>query len=117
MAETQTDFTMGFRALSDQPVGTALAAADGFAEWSRDWTARLARDPGDADRVMAGANPAVIPRNHRIEEAIEAAIGGETGPFHELGRRLARPFEAMADDPYSAAPSPEERVTRTFCGT
>ena len=59
-----------------------------------------------------------IPRNHRIEEAIEAAAGGDFSVFHRLVDGLARPFD---DDPrfeeLEEAPRAEQCVTKTFCGT
>ena len=67
---------------------------------------------------MEAVNPALIPRNHRIEEAIAAAIYGDFSFFHRLVEAIAHPY---AEDPETAdlrlPPKPEERVTRTFCGT
>jgi serine/tyrosine/threonine adenylyltransferase len=68
---------------------------------------------------MRRVNPALIPRNHRIEQAIGAAIDREDfGPFMELSAALCEPyrtrekFASLADPPRA-----EERVLRTFCGT
>jgi uncharacterized protein YdiU (UPF0061 family) len=68
---------------------------------------------------MRLVNPAVIPRNHRVEAIIVAAVAhGDCAPFEELSRVLSRPYE---DRPSAAAfahpPLPEERVLQTFCGT
>jgi uncharacterized protein YdiU (UPF0061 family) len=67
---------------------------------------------------MEAANPALIPRNHRVEEAISAALGGDLGPFHRLTGALARPFDP---DPgardLATPPAPHEAVRATFCGT
>jgi uncharacterized protein YdiU (UPF0061 family) len=69
---------------------------------------------------MRRINPAIIPRNHRVEQALEAAVErGDLGPFRELLEALAQPY----DDPgarfaaYMEPPRPEERVLATFCGT
>jgi serine/tyrosine/threonine adenylyltransferase len=111
------DFTRTFRGLA-----TGLARAEfrepaAFDAWERDWRARLAREP-DPGAVMRAANPAFIPRNHRVEEAIQAAVRGDHGPFRRLNDILARPFddqpEAIA---YTLAPTEDEEVRRTFCGT
>ena len=67
---------------------------------------------------MRQANPAFIPRNHRIEAVIEAAVErSDFAPFHQLNTILSRPYE---DQPGFEAfmLAPEDRVPyRTFCGT
>jgi uncharacterized protein YdiU (UPF0061 family) len=68
--------------------------------------------------AMRAVNPGVIPRNHRVEAAISAALGGDFAPFERLVTVLARPFDpAEGDLDLATPPAPEERVTRTFCGT
>jgi uncharacterized protein YdiU (UPF0061 family) len=68
---------------------------------------------------MRGANPAFIPRNHRIEQAIEAAVeDGDFSLFEALLTVLAKPYEDQpAFAPYTEPPQPAERVLQTFCGT
>jgi uncharacterized protein YdiU (UPF0061 family) len=67
---------------------------------------------------MRAVNPAFIPRNHRVEQLIQAAIGGDLAPFHRLVDVLARPYEDQpAHAELAAPPRPAERVTKTFCGT
>ena len=68
---------------------------------------------------MRTANPAFIPRNHLVEEAISAAVNnGDFLPFEALLEALARPYE---DQPnfgrYAEPPRPEQVVRQTFCGT
>jgi uncharacterized protein YdiU (UPF0061 family) len=68
---------------------------------------------------MRAANPAVIPRNHLVEAALNAAVErGDFGPFEGMLEAMSRPYE---DRPclerYAAPPEPEERVLQTFCGT
>jgi uncharacterized protein YdiU (UPF0061 family) len=68
---------------------------------------------------MRAVNPAFIPRNHRVEAVIQAAVQGDDfGPFEELLQVTSRPYE---DQPafahYAEPPQPHERVTQTFCGT
>jgi len=114
MAEVGLDFTNTFRSLSGD-LHPALAP------WRERWVARLAREgaaPEDRRAALDAANPAVIPRTHRIEEAIAAGVGGDHGPFHALNRVLARPFDLAPEDAsFAAAPGPGEEVTQTFCGT
>ena len=67
---------------------------------------------------MLAANPAIIPRNHRIEEAIVAGVAGDFAPFHALNAALASPYAGSADQAiYRMPPEPHQRVTKTFCGT
>ena len=68
---------------------------------------------------MRRANPAFVPRNHRVEEALEAAVArGDFGPFETLTTVLARPFDEQPEFGYLAdAPGPEQHAYRTFCGT
>ncbi|MBV9560453.1 MAG: hypothetical protein JOY90_08335, partial [Bradyrhizobium sp.] len=63
-------------------------------------------------------NPAFIPRNHRIEAVIQAAINDDTTAFEELNLVLATPYEDRpAFAAYAEPPRPEQRVLQTFCGT
>jgi uncharacterized protein YdiU (UPF0061 family) len=67
---------------------------------------------------MRRANPAIIPRNHRVEAMIQAAVVDELGPLEELRAALADPFEPDARfDHLRTPPQEEERVMQTFCGT
>ena len=67
---------------------------------------------------MRRANPAFIPRNHRVQEAIDAAIAGDLRPFEALVEVLARPCDDQPDFEHLAEPPrPEQRVLETFCGT
>jgi uncharacterized protein YdiU (UPF0061 family) len=71
---------------------------------------------------MRRANPAFIPRNHRVEEMIRAAVDhGDYAPFEALLDVVTRPYDDRADRPdlarFTDPPRPEERVLETFCGT
>ena len=68
---------------------------------------------------MRAVNPAYIPRNHLVEAALEAAVNRrDFGPFEELLKVVARPYEERPGrERYAAPPEPEERVHQTFCGT
>ncbi len=120
MAATKSDFTNSFRSLSVD-VEPSLQTAEGFEDWRAAWQARLTRDgrgwPAQAAR-MTGANPAVIPRNHRVEEAISAAVNGNYTPFHTLHAVLAQPYDSGPESAdYAQPPRPQEVVRQTFCGT
>jgi uncharacterized protein YdiU (UPF0061 family) len=68
---------------------------------------------------MRRVNPAVIPRNHRIEQVIVAAVErGDFGPVAELSDVLAQPYMSTPGSlRYADPPQPAERVLQTFCGT
>ncbi len=119
MSTSRADFTNTFRALAETGDASALVTDSGAWEsWAPDWQARLAREPGDPRATMRAANPAVIPRNHRIEAMIEAAVAGDYAPFHKLMAVLARPYDIGPDTPdYARPPEASERVHQTFCGT
>jgi uncharacterized protein YdiU (UPF0061 family) len=130
MAGNQADFTLTFRRLSDaarDPAGdvsvreqfTDPAAYDA---WAGRWRQRLADEPQDAATrqvAMRAVNPAFIPRNHRVEAVIEAAVSrNDFAPFEELLTVLAKPFDDQPDlASYADPPQPQERVLQTFCGT
>lgn len=111
--KAQLDFTNGFRTLVD-----TLDADTGF---HAAWRERLGAKVDDPDALRAETNrvnPWIIPRNHRVEQAIDAAIAGDTKPFLRLNAALADPYtvrEEFAD--LTAPPRPDEEVHQTFCGT
>lgn len=121
MQRDHSDFTLTFRrlcaAVESDAAETALDP-----EWIRQWRARMAREPQPASEhaaFMRWVNPAFIPRNHRIEAVIVAAVEHENfAPFEELTQVLSRPYEEQpAFAEYTKPPQPEERVLQTFCGT
>jgi uncharacterized protein YdiU (UPF0061 family) len=128
MARNQVDFTLLFRRLAEaiEPQGEAAARdlfvnPKEFDEWALKWRARMGMEPQDTGRHAAilAANPAYIPRNHRVEAMIDAAVDdGDFGPFEELLQVLSAPFDARPEFArYEDPPKPEERVLATFCGT
>ena len=127
MAQTGADFTNSFRALCDAAEGAERAVrkelGDSSAgdDWLGSWRTRLAREaakPADRAAGMRRANPTVVPRNHRVEEALNAAVTGDIGPFEYLLQVLASPWEESPENlPYRRPPEPHEVVHQTFCGT
>jgi uncharacterized protein YdiU (UPF0061 family) len=123
----QVDFTLAFRGLCGFAVGredlrALFSDAPAFDAWAATWRARLAQggeDPAEIAARMRARNPNYIPRNHRVEQAIAAAVGGgDFAPFERLLDVLARPFdEAPEFADYRLPPEPGERVLATFCGT
>jgi serine/tyrosine/threonine adenylyltransferase len=126
----RADFTRTFRALANlsESGSQGLAARDEFTDpapfdlWLPQWQARLTREthnPHERAMAMQKVNPAFIPRNHRIEEVIEAAVERDDfQPFETLNRVLSQPFEDQPEfEVYTHAPLEHERVLATFCGT
>ena len=118
MASSGADFTLTFRSLAGGDASTHVTDPGAWESWAPGWQARLHREAAGTSARMKAANPAIIPRNHQVEAAIEAALGGDFGPFHRLNRVLATPF---ADQPEAAdlalPPGPGEEIRQTFCGT
>ncbi|MGJ5091613.1 protein adenylyltransferase SelO [Bradyrhizobium oligotrophicum] len=129
MAAAKADFTLTFRRLSDAAgngdlgeVRSLFEDPAGFDEWAARWQQRLTEEPqSPAERraAMRKVNPAFIPRNHRIEAVITAAVENDDyAPFEELHAVLARPYDDQPDRAdYADPPQPEEQVLQTFCGT
>jgi uncharacterized protein YdiU (UPF0061 family) len=130
MAKNQADFTLTFRRLgaaagdpaNDTAVRQLFAEPAAFDEWAVRWRQRTtdeAQSAVERQSAMHAFNPAFIPRNHRIEAVIEAAMNrGDFAPFEELIAVLAKPFEdqpSFAD--YAEPPQTHQRVLQTFCGT
>ena len=130
MTEQGADFTLTFRRLADSAgdsddrddaVRTLFNDPYGFDSWAARWRQRLAaeiRDDAARRAAMRAVNPAYIPRNHRIQQAIDAAEAGDYQPLEELLTVVASPFDDHPDlADYTRPPKPEEVVQRTFCGT
>ncbi len=125
----QADFTLAFRLLSgcigDQPAADKFFALFGNNEeirkWTAEWQARLRSGKAalpDCAALMRTVNPAVIPRNHQIEKAIQSALRDDFAHFHRLFAAVQRPFEEDPDfREFQKPPLVSERVAVTFCGT
>lgn len=122
MQESRADWTNTFRNLSVEgpPAGDRYLEPD-FHAWYARWQQRLGRDGQSraaAVALMRAANPAVIPRNHRVEEALSAAEDrDDVSIMHDLLAALASPYEARADLRAYQDPPPDDCGYRTFCGT
>ncbi|MGV3494350.1 MAG: protein adenylyltransferase SelO [Ramlibacter sp.] len=126
----QVDFTLAWRRLADVALGDDAKLAALFADaqplqaWLARWRERSAAD-GDAtaaDRAarMRQASPWIIPRNHKVEEALQAASAeGDLGPFERLLAALRRPFDELPEHAAYAEPAPAAVTAnyQTFCGT
>lgn len=128
MQEDKADFTLTFRHLLDaaEPGGESklialFQNAGSITDWLALWRARLGEIEGGfgrAGEIMREANPVFIPRNHRVEEVIQAANERDFEPFHRLHDVLKRPFDEQPEHAdFEKPPKPEEVVCATFCGT
>ena len=113
MARDGADFTNTFRALGTPRARTLFQDRAAFDAWETAWR-RHRPDRG----LIEATNPAVIARNHCVEEAVRAAQAGDDRPFHRLCAVLRRPFvETAANLAYRRPARPHETVHQTFCGT
>ncbi len=128
MHASQVDFTLFFRLLgqaadgNDEPARSLFADPSAFDQWAVNWRLRLLREAqASAERraSMDKVNPAFIPRNHRVEAMIQAAVNeGNFVPFDELLAVTGRPYkEQPGREAFAQPPSVHERVSATFCGT
>ncbi len=125
LADSAIDFTVFFDRLTrvaggddDALIIDLFSDEERGAAWLKVWREERSIDATTA-ADMRSANPAVIARNHRVEQAIRAAVDDhDLVPFRRLCRVLATPFELdHADEELQTPPSSDERVTQTFCGT
>lgn len=121
MLKTRSDFTNTFRELSDGPPAGDRCRDAEFEDWHARWQERLGREnqaEGATVALMRSVNPEVIPRNHRVEEALAAAEDSDDlTPLHRLLEALASPYETRSDRAAYREPPADERGYRTFCGT
>ena len=113
MEAVGADWTLSFRRLGTGAMDAGLALA--LAGWLPRWAGRRRQDWADA---MVRVNPAVIPRNHLLEEALAAATAGDMGPFGALLRAVVDPFGGLAGREGYGLPAPAGLAPHvTYCGT
>jgi serine/tyrosine/threonine adenylyltransferase len=130
MARNGADFTLTFRRLADAAGGvggdatvrTLFSDPASFDGWAKRWRERLACENGitseQRSAAMRAANPAFIPRNHLVEEALSAAVSDDLSAFETLLAVLSRPYDDQPDSSrYAEPPRPDQIVRQTFCGT
>ena len=122
MQANRADFTNTFHALIGGEVPDSdLCQQPAFLDWHTRWQARLARNSKPRESswcLMRNSNPAVIPRNHLVEQALTAATEQhDLAPAKALLAVLDRPYSDDAPEQYRRPPEPQERVCQTFCGT
>lgn len=122
MQKYKADYTNTFRSLTLGDLdNTEIFTSEEFKEWYKMWQERLSRQDESNElskNLMKSSNPAVIPRNHRVEEALEAAENGDYGVMDKLLDALINPFEYSKDqEEYAKLPKPSSCRYKTYCGT
>ncbi len=128
MEGQQVDYTLLFRQLSDvlnddeQPTCNLFKDASDFRQWIIQWKERINHEPqsiSDCVQSMNQVNPLYIPRNHKVEEALEAAVNeADYSKFELLVTTLNNPFERQDGKEAYSQPAPDNfGPYKTFCGT
>lgn len=121
MSSSGADFTNTFRDLSEGRLQEGLYQDPGFQDWRRRWQQRLGQEQEPVSSIytrMQAVNPAVIPRNHRVEEALSAAEErNDLSALHRLLNVLATPYRLDEGSIVYREPSPDDDRYQTFCGT
>ena len=131
MHDSNADFTLTFRHLrnaaqdssetDDRPVIDLFQSPEPISKWLAEWRSHLQKAGISAEAAtaqMLSVNPVFIPRNHRIEAAIQAGMKQDYEPFNQLHQILKKPFEEQPEfSEFEAAPEASEVVCETFCGT
>jgi uncharacterized protein YdiU (UPF0061 family) len=122
MHKYRGDYTNTFRALTfDTSEDMVLFGTTEFAQWHEQWQARLGRQQeakAASHQLMRNSNPGIIPRNHRVEAALEAAVQGDYSVMERLLAVLSTPYAHSPEQAdYSKLPGPSTYPYRTFCGT
>ncbi|MCM3757946.1 YdiU family protein [Sporosarcina aquimarina] len=121
MKDAQADFTNTFRALTDECIEQPdWFSNDAFCEWKKKWETRRKQQNitvEESYEVMRRNNPSVIPRNHKVEEAIEAAGNGDFSVLHKLNQVLASPYSYSTEQDAYTTPSDSSVPYQTYCGT
>ena len=122
MQRAGADYTNTFRHLTEEKPPQGKPYNDKtFKEWYTRWQAQLAKNTKPLKSslsLMRVNNPAVIPRNQKVEQVLGAATNGDLKPLKDLLTALQEPYKNRSDlKPYQSPPKQDERVYQTFCGT
>ena len=121
MSQNNADYTNTFCYLmkedfvKDKPFQNSA-----FKKWNKEWRNRIKQNkkPDNLSlNLMRSTNPLVIPRNHKVEESLDAANNNDLVPFHNLLQVLKKPYERLEKKEYQLTPPPNTKEYKTFCGT
>ncbi|MHA2961461.1 protein adenylyltransferase SelO [Priestia megaterium] len=121
MKTYKADYTNTFRALTFDKLGNNdLFESEEFAQWQELWQKRLGKQKqskAESEELMKNNNPAVIPRNHRVEAALDAAQKGDYSVMEDLLKVLSSPYESPDQSEYCTPSAPSNQPYQTYCGT
>ena len=122
MHQNKADYTNTFCYLMNEKIKEdKIYSNQGFISWKQQWQERLKlhnNSPEKSLKLMHSANPLVIPRNHKVEEALEAANNDDLNPMKNLLKVLERPYENQEGiSEYQSPSPPSDQKYKTFCVT
>jgi len=122
MHKNKADYTNTFCFLMNQNLQNKKIYNDkNFLDWQKQWQDRLKinnNSPEKSLKLMRSNNPLVIPRNHKVEEALEAANSGDLNPAKNLLKILEKPYEDNKEiNEFQSPAPPSNKIYKTFCGT
>ena len=120
--EQKADYTNTFCSLMNEDVqNDKIFNNKEFIDWHQKWKECLAKNNNSTEeslKLMRSVNPIVIPRNHKVEEVLEAANKDDLNPFHDFLKVLEKPYEnQIKNNNYQSPAPPSEKKYQTFCGT
>ena len=123
MNQNKNDYTNTFCALIKENIPKNNLSQDSkFLNWDQRWKKRLTKNKKPMEsslNLMRISNPLIIPRNYKVEEALDAAtIDRDLAPMHNLLNVLKKPYDDRLEIiDYQSPPAPSKQIYQTFCGT
>tara|TARA_B100000959_G_scaffold166002_1_gene173846 strand:- start:195 stop:581 length:387 start_codon:yes stop_codon:yes gene_type:complete len=122
MHKNKADYTNTFCFLMNKNIKEKKIYNDeSFLHWKEQWQNRLkinSNSPEESLKFMSSSNPLIIPRNHKVEEALESANSGDLNPAKNLLKILEKPYEDKKKISEYQLPAPSsDKIYKTFCGT
>ena len=120
--EQKADYTNTFCSLMNENIqNDKIFNNKEFIDWHQKWKECLAKNNNSTEeslKLMRSVNPIVIPRNHKVEEVLDAANKDDLNPFHDFLKVLKKPYEnQIKNNNYQSPAPPSEKKYQTFCGT
>ena len=122
MQKNKADYTNTFCVLMNKNIQEEKIYKDeSFLNWKQRWQNRLKLNNNSSKeslQLMRSANPLIIPRNHKVEEALKAANNDDLNPMKHLLKVLEKPYENQEGiSEYRSPAPPSDKKYQTFCGT
>tara|TARA_B100001029_G_scaffold38413_1_gene29613 strand:- start:183 stop:1634 length:1452 start_codon:yes stop_codon:yes gene_type:complete len=122
MHKNKADYTNTFCVLMNENVQkNKIYEDENFIIWKKRWEERLKLNNNNPEKflkLMRSVNPLIIPRNHKVEEALEAANNNDLSPLIKLIKILEKPYDKQQENIDYQSPAPlGNKKYQTFCGT